>query len=241
MFGYFFACITGFFLMMILHLWSVEHRKLKQRFGEDKGIKIGKILGAVSGWMELVFLIGFWTSPQPRFTLFSNSSVLLPFVGLSIPLFHLITAIPLMIAGAWVAIKAVKEMSGEVGFVVVDAHSVPEKVVKSGPYTIVRHPQYLGANLAHIGGSILFSASYALLFTPIYVMCNYLISWKEEEELVKELGREYKEYQENTPMFVPKIWKKRKVCGKDLTKFGPRMNKKGSDLTFSWRFSQPVH
>lgn len=202
---WFFVCVAGFFLMVVLHFWSVEHRKLKKRFGEDKGIKIGKILGALSGWMELVFLLGFWISPQPRFILFSNSLISFPLVDLSAPVFHLVTGISMICFGAWIAIRAVGEMSGKVGFMVIDAHTEPEKTVSSGPYASVRHPQYLGANLAHIGGSILFSASYALLFTPIYILCNYFISWKEEKELVKELGEEYEEYREDTPMFLPKI------------------------------------
>ncbi|KXA93632.1 hypothetical protein AKJ64_00200 [candidate division MSBL1 archaeon SCGC-AAA259E17] len=207
MFAWFLVCVIGFLLMMALHFWSVEHQKLKRRFGKKKGVKIGRILGTFSGWMELVFLLGFWVSPQPRFTLLLNLSISLPLVDFSIPLSHLITAIPLMGVGAWIAIRAVREMSREVGFRVIDAHSKPRKIVTSGPFSIVRHPQYLGANLAHVGGSILFSASYALLFTPIYVTCNYLISWKEERELVRELGKKYKDYQEDTPMFIPPIWK----------------------------------
>lgn len=202
---WFLVCVVGFFLMLILHSWSVEHRELKKRFGKEEGIKIGKILGTLSGWMELVFLLGFWISPQPRFAILSSSSISLPLVNLSIPLLHLVTAIPLLGVGGWIALRAVKEMSKEVGFEVIDAHSEAEKVVTNGPYAIVRHPQYLGANLAHIGGSMLFSASYALLFTPIYVICNYLISRKEEKELIKELGKEYEDYHENIPMFVPKI------------------------------------
>ncbi|KXA99507.1 hypothetical protein AKJ42_03100, partial [candidate division MSBL1 archaeon SCGC-AAA261C02] len=168
-----------------------------------KGTKIGEILGAFSGWMELVFLIGFWVSPQPRFTIFSTPSLSVPFANF--PVLHLVIALPILLTGAGIAIWGLKVMSVEVGFRAIDTHSKPRKIVTSGPYSIVRHPQYLGANLAHVGGSILFSASYALLFTPIYVSCNYLISWKEEKELDKELGEEYEKYRMGTPMFLPKF------------------------------------
>ncbi|KXA99173.1 hypothetical protein AKJ40_03760 [candidate division MSBL1 archaeon SCGC-AAA259M10] len=153
--------------------------------------------------MELIFLFGFLISPQPRVYLFSRFLFPLPYVDFSISFFHLMIGISSIIAGAWIAIWAVKEMSEKVGFKVVDTHSAAKKVVTSGPYTIVRHPQHLGAILSYIGGSVLFSAYYALLFLPIYVTCNYLISWKEEKELVKEHGKKYQNYQEETPMIIP--------------------------------------
>lgn len=207
---WFFACAIGFLLIVPLHFWSVGHEKLQQKYGKKKGVKIGKILGAFSGWMELVFLVLFWIASQPRFVIpiFSDISIQLPFVNFSIPILHLMITLPLMLFGGWIAIKGVKAMSSEVGFGVVDTHSKPSKIVASGPYSIVRHPQYLGACLAYMGGSILLSASYALLFTPVYVLCNYLISWKEEKELVKELGEEYKDYQKKVPMFIPRFRKR---------------------------------
>lgn len=205
---WFLICATGFILIIPLHFWSVEHQKLQQKYGRKKGIKIGKILGAFSGWMELVFLLGFWILPQPRFVIFSGPSISVPFVDFSIPILHLIIALPLLLMGAWIAISAIEAISKVTGMEVVDAHSKPTEIVTSGPYSVIRHPQYLGADLAHIGGSVLLSASYALLFTPIYVLCNYLISWKEEKELASEFGKEYKNYQKKVPMFIPRFGKK---------------------------------
>lgn len=206
---WFLACAIGFLLIVPIHFWSVEHGKLQRKYGKKKGVKIGKILGTFSGWMELVFLFLFWIAPQPRFVIpiFSSLSITLPFVNFSVPILHLVIALPLMLFGGWIAIKGVRAMSSEVGFGVADTHSKPSEIVRSWPYSVVRHPQYLGAVLAYMGGSILLSASYALLFTPVYVLCNYLISWKEEKELVKELGKEYKNYQKKVPMFIPRFGK----------------------------------
>ncbi len=190
--------------MIPLHFWSVEHQGLQRKYGKKRGIKIGKILGAFSGWMELVFLLGFWLSPQPRF-IFSGLSISIPIVNFSIPILHLAIALPLILAGAWIAIRGVETIGKATGTEVVDTHCKPGKIVTSGPYSTVRHPQYLGADLAHIGGSFLFSASYALLFTPVYVLCNYLISWKEEKELTREFGKEYENYQKKVPMFLPRF------------------------------------
>jgi protein-S-isoprenylcysteine O-methyltransferase Ste14 len=58
-----------------------------------------------------------------------------------------------------------------------------------------------------VGISFLLSAWYSLLVTPLMIFLVYLISWKEEEELVREFGKEYDDYKKNVPMLLPKIKK----------------------------------
>lgn len=82
-----------------------------------------------------------------------------------------------------------------------------DKIVTTGVYSIVRHPQHLGALLAHAGISFLLSAWYSLLFTPLMIVLIYLISRKEEEELIKEFGKEYEDYKKRVPMLIPKFRK----------------------------------
>lgn len=199
---WFFICVVGLTLALPFHFWSVEHLKLQRKYGKERGIKIGNILGTISGGMEFLFLIGLWVSPQPRFTIriLSSSSISIPFVNFSIPILHLMIALPFVLTGAWLAIKAVKA----VGLEVAEVHGKPRKIMTSGPYSVVRHPQYFGAILVQVGMSYLFSAWYSLLFTPVYIFYNYLIAWKEEKELVREFGREYKSYQKKVPMFIPR-------------------------------------
>jgi protein-S-isoprenylcysteine O-methyltransferase Ste14 len=79
-----------------------------------------------------------------------------------------------------------------------------EEVVTSGVYSLVRHPQYLGGLLAHVGISFLLSAWLSLLFTPLVVVLLYVVSRKEEEELVKEFGKEYEDYKKKVSMFMPR-------------------------------------
>jgi protein-S-isoprenylcysteine O-methyltransferase Ste14 len=145
----------------------VEHQKLQRKYGGKKGTKIGNILGTISGEMEFIFLIGLWVSPQPRFTVhvLSGSSISIPFVDFSIPIIHLIIALPFVLTGAWLAIKAVKVVSLKIA----ETHGKPSKIMTSGPYSVARHPQYLGANLVQIGMSFLFSAGHSLLFIPVYI------------------------------------------------------------------------
>jgi len=191
--------------MIPLHFLSVEHLKLQEKYGKEKGTKIGEIYGLISGWGFFFFWMGIWVSPQPRFTtlILENLSILLPVVNFSIPLLHLIICIPFLILGAWLAIKAVRETTLKAA----ETHRT-EKIVTTRVYSIVRHPQYLGGLLAHIGISFLLSAWYSLVSTPLMIVLIFLISWKEEKELIREFGKEYEDYREKVPMLMPTLRRK---------------------------------
>jgi protein-S-isoprenylcysteine O-methyltransferase Ste14 len=94
----------------------------------------------------------------------------------------------------------------EIGLKVAETHRA-ERVISAGVYSRVRHPQYLGAILSHIGVSFLLSAYFSLLVTPLVIVINWILCWKEEKELVREFGEDYLKYQEIVPMLVPKIRK----------------------------------
>ena len=202
MYIWFFICVLGAFAVIPLHFLSVEHLKLQDRYGKEKGTKVGEIYGLISGWGFFFFWIGIWVSSQPRFSIpiLQNLSVLVPVVNFSIPLFYLIISVFLLIPGVWLAIYGVKKVTLRVA----ETHRT-EKLVTTGVYSIVRHPQHLGALLAHVGISFLFSAWYSLLFTPLMVVLIYLISRKEEEELIKEFGKEYEDYKKKVPMLIPRL------------------------------------
>lgn len=189
------------FIAILLHFKSVEHIKLQKKYGKERGVKIGKIYGTISGTMEFISLIGLWISPQPRFTIPIFSDLSIPIVNFSTPILHLTISIPLIMLGAWIAISAVKATKLEVA----ETHCAPKKLETTGVYSIVRHPQYFGWILAHVGMSILLSVGYSMLFTPILIALIYLISKKEEDELINEFGKEYKDYQKKVPMLIPKF------------------------------------
>ncbi len=202
MFIWFIISIVGMCFMVDLHFLSVEHLKLQEKFGKEKGTKIGDILGLVSGWGFFLFWFGVWLSPQQRFIIpiIENLVLKIPLINLSIPLTHLLISIPFIIIGAWFGIGSVRETTLKVA----ETHRA-EKVISSGLYSVIRHPQYLGGILAHIGITILLSAFLSLLTSPIIILLNFLISWKEEKELIKEFGKEYEDYKNKVPMFLPKL------------------------------------
>jgi len=106
----------------------------------------------------------------------------------------------LLLSGVWLGIGGLREVTLRVA----ETHRA-ERVVTTGVYSIVRHPQYLGGLLVHVGASFLLSAWFSLASTPLMVLLNYLVSRKEEEELVREFGEEYEEYRGRVPMFIPQL------------------------------------
>jgi protein-S-isoprenylcysteine O-methyltransferase Ste14 len=197
----FFVCMLGAVAMVPIHFLSVEHLKLQGKYGKDRGIRLGEIYSLISGWGFFLFWAGIWFSSQPRFTVpvFADLAFTVPVVNFLISIVHLVIFAPFFLVGAWLGIEGVKQTTLKVA----ETHRT-EEVVTSGVYSIVRHPQYLGGLLAHVGISFLLSAWLSLLFTPLVVVLLYVVSRKEEEELIKEFGKEYEDYKKKVSMFMPR-------------------------------------
>jgi len=208
MYPWFILSILGMCFMIPLHFLSVEHLKFQKKYGEDKGNKITGILGLTSGWGFFLFWFGIWISPQPRFLIpfIQNPIIIIPGINFSIPIFHLLISVPFILIGAWFGIVSVRETSLKVA----ETHRT-EQIVSSKIYSLIRHPQYFGGLLAHIGISFLLSSLLSLVFSPLVFLLNFLVAWKEEKELIKEFGIEYENYKEKVPMFIPKLKKQKKI------------------------------
>ncbi len=207
MYPWFILSILGMCIMVPLHFLSVEHLKFQKKYGVDKGNKITGILGLTSGWGFFIFWFGIWISPQPRLSIpfLQNPSFIIPIINFSIPIFYLLMSVPFILIGAWIGILSVKETSLKVA----ETHRT-DQIVSSKIYSIIRHPQYFGGLLAHIGISFLLSSLFSLIFTPLVILLNFLVAWKEEKELIKEFGNDYEDYKEKVPMFFPKLKKNSK-------------------------------
>jgi protein-S-isoprenylcysteine O-methyltransferase Ste14 len=198
----FYICFGALAPVVVCHFLSVEHARLEKKFGNTRGVKIGNALGMISGWGFFIALIGAWFVPQPGFviSMLESGSIEIPLLANSINIVHVIISIPFMLASCYLGIMGVKDVSLRVA----ETHRA-EKIVKSGIYARVRHPQYLAAVLAHVGMSFFCSALLSLLFTPAVVFVVYIISWKEEKELLSEFGAEYRVYKDEVPMFLPRL------------------------------------
>ncbi len=199
--GWFFLCVAFLIMVIPLHFKSVEYTKLQQKYGKERGTKIGRIYGIVSGTIESILLVGLWFLPQPTFSIPLFSDLVLSIANFSIPILHLIISLPLIVVSVWFGIGGVRI----IGLDVAETHCLPKEIVTSGVYSIVRHPQYFGWFLAHIGISVLLSVQYSLIFTPMLFVVIYLISRKEEDELINEFGKEYEYYRRKVPMIIPRL------------------------------------
>ena len=203
MFVWFIISLLGFIAITIPYFLSLEHLKLEEKFGKEKGKKMGEILGIVSGWGFFLFWFGIWLSPQDRFIIpfFQDLSIQIPISSLTIYFVNFLIFIPFFITGAWFGIKGVILTSLKVA----ETHRA-ERIITTGVYSTVRHPQYFGGILAHIGVSFLLSGLYSLLVAPLVIALIYTISWKEENELAKEFGQEYVDYKKKVLMLIPAVY-----------------------------------
>lgn len=89
----------------------------------------------------------------------------------------------------------------------------PSKLVCTGPYAYTRNPMLTGIFSLMFGiGFWIGSFSLILIFTPLFILANtFELKKIEELELEKRLGKEYIEYKQRTPMFIPSLHKALKV------------------------------
>ena len=206
-FGWFLINLIGIISIIPLYFWSLEHERFEKKYGKEKGDKITLIFGLISSEFFFLFWIGIWISPQPKFLIMilQDYQFIVPIINFKIYLIHLIIALPFLILGAWIPLIAINKMSIEVA----ETHK-PNEVITTGMYSYIRHPQYFGGLLAHIGISILIPALFSLIITPIVFLIIFFMTNKEEKELVKEFGEIYEKYKEQVPMLIPFIKRNRK-------------------------------
>ncbi|MBI5099818.1 MAG: isoprenylcysteine carboxylmethyltransferase family protein [Nitrospirae bacterium] len=84
-------------------------------------------------------------------------------------------------------------------------HGAKGELVTGGPYTYVRHPQYSGLFIIMIGMLIQWPTIITALMFPVLIFVYYRLSKREESEMIKIFGDEYKRFMEKTPMFIPKL------------------------------------
>ncbi len=101
-----------------------------------------------------------------------------------------------------------------IGFVIMGKgwaliHGAKGGLITTGPYARVRHPQYSGLFLVMIGMLIQWPTIITAAMFPVLIYVYYRLSKREEEEMLKAYGDEYRRYMEKTTMFIPKWGGKR--------------------------------
>ena len=128
-----------------------------------------------------------WMRPGPSF---------------DVPLIVVWIGLVLAVAGIAFALWAMRTL-GEHYDLTLEIHG-GHRVVREGPYAMVRHPIYTGLAIHSIGavlatGNALFIAGTLLVTFPLFVMRARV----EERLLRDELGDEYVRYARDVPMLIP--------------------------------------
>ena len=78
------------------------------------------------------------------------------------------------------------------------------RLITSGPYSIVRHPMYLGAQFAGLG-SVLLYRTWATLFLAAILPVMVVRARREEDALKAEFGKRWEAYACSVPAWIPRL------------------------------------
>ena len=129
--------------------------------------------------------------------------IMLYFARPNSPYFFL--GIVLIVIGEIIRLRSVSFAGGETRTMNVGASSI----CKSGPYSIVRNPLYIGNMMIYVGFAFVAGSVYVVTIssiTIVYFFIQYsLIISLEEEALEEKFGDEYITYKKLVPSIIPKI------------------------------------
>tara|TARA_B000000460_G_scaffold223467_1_gene176579 strand:- start:467 stop:1117 length:651 start_codon:yes stop_codon:yes gene_type:complete len=80
-----------------------------------------------------------------------------------------------------------------------------QRLVDTGVYSVIRHPQYTGIFLIVLGELINWPTIATLVLAPIILLLYINLARREEMALVAEFGEVYRAYQARVPMFFPSL------------------------------------
>jgi protein-S-isoprenylcysteine O-methyltransferase Ste14 len=78
------------------------------------------------------------------------------------------------------------------------------RLITSGPYTLMRHPMYVGGALAELGALLIYR-NWAALLMALNVPALVVRARHEEEALAAEFGDAWAEYCRRVPAWIPRL------------------------------------
>jgi protein-S-isoprenylcysteine O-methyltransferase Ste14 len=79
------------------------------------------------------------------------------------------------------------------------------KLVTTGLYKYVRHPQYLGFLLITMGLNVMWLTIITLIMWPVLAFLYWRLAKKEDKEMEEQFGEEFREYKRQVPGFIPRL------------------------------------
>ena len=83
---------------------------------------------------------------------------------------------------------------------------VEHKLVRTGPYKIVRNPIYTGILFGFVGTALVINQMWAVLAILI-ILTTFLVKIRMEEKVLREeFGDDFIQYKREVKAFIPFIW-----------------------------------
>ena len=80
------------------------------------------------------------------------------------------------------------------------------RMVTTGLYALVRHPQYTGLFIGLFGeGVVHWPTLFSVGLFPVIMLAYGLLARSEEKRVIDQFGDEYRAYQQRVPMFIPRM------------------------------------
>ena len=79
------------------------------------------------------------------------------------------------------------------------------RLIREGPYRLVRHPIYFGVLLAMAGTAIGFGSFSGLIGVPIASMALWTKASMEEQFMIEQFGADYIRYQHEVKAIIPRL------------------------------------
>ncbi len=220
---------TVLFSILIVTFLVFSYIQPKKKFEwRSMGLFIGFIAALFTEMygipLTIYFLTGWLGSSYPVLDPFSHSSghLILVFLSLSKSSFamiflHILTN-GIIFLGFYIIYRGWKLIH----------EGKEDELVTSGIYSYIRHPQYVGMWLITVGFLIQWPTLITLVMWPVLMIVYYRLSMREERELAKKFGKEFYEYKNRVPAFIP--WRGKKIKKEKHPGFyGPAGDLKKSD------------
>jgi len=81
----------------------------------------------------------------------------------------------------------------------------PGRLVTTGVYSRVRHPQYVGLFLISFGLLVQWPTLLTLVIWPILMVAYWRLAKREEAEVARQFPAEWEEYSRHVPAFLPRF------------------------------------
>ncbi|HRQ38078.1 MAG TPA: isoprenylcysteine carboxylmethyltransferase family protein [Chloroflexota bacterium] len=81
------------------------------------------------------------------------------------------------------------------------------RLITHGPFAYVRHPMYLGLWFVGVGGLLLYR-TWTFVFLLLQLPAMFARAWREEQALAAEFGSQWQIYCQQTPAWLPHVFKK---------------------------------